>query len=470
MTTPKNPIQEKTEESSALWEQLRQWDTDHVWHPFEAHDPNDPMRPPLFLHGEGCWLTDSDGNRLLDGVSSLWCNLHGHRVPRIDQAVKDQLDRLAHSTLLGAAHEPSARLARKLVEIAPAGLNRVYFSDNGATAVEAALKIAFQYQQQRPDSKPGKNRYLALNEAYHGDTLGAVAVGDIPRFHRQFGPLLFPVRRACQPFCYRCPLGLSRPSCQLACATEAVDLIRQQADELAAVIVEPVVQGAAGMVVAPEGWLRAVADACKLHDVLLIADEVATGFGRTGKLFACQHEDVTPDLLCLAKGITGGYLPLAATLATDKIFEAFSGPPAAGRAFYHGHTYSGNPLGAAAALASLEILLEPGYQESVEEKGRLLESALSPLLEHPRVGQIRRKGLMLGVELVADRATRMPLPPERRTGRTVCDHARSLGVLLRPLGDVVVVMPPLAIRTEEIHHLAKAVVGSIGKVLPPGVD
>jgi len=222
--------------------------------------------------------------------------------------------------------------------------------------------------------------------------------------------------------------------------------------------------------VAPEGWLRAVADACKRHDVLLIADEVATGFGRTGKLVACQHESVTPDLLCLAKGITGGYLPLAATLATDQIFGAFTGPPSAGRAFYHGHTYSGNPLGAAAALASLEILLEPGYLEAVDEKGRLLESALSPLLGHPRVGEIRRKGLMLGVELVADRATRAPLDPGRRTGRAVCDHARSLGVLLRPLGDVVVLMPPLAIRPDEIHHLAHAVVASVHKVLPPGAD
>lgn len=470
MKTAPDSDEYPTSEPSSVWEQARLWDRDHVWHPFEPHDPEDPLRPPLFLSGEGCWLFDSEGNRLLDGVSSLWCNLHGHRVPRIDQAVRDQLDRLAHCTLLGAAHEPAARLARKLVEIAPPGLNRVYFSDNGATAVEAALKIAFQYQQQRPDPKPGKTRYLALNEAYHGDTLGAVAVGDIPRFHRQFGPLLFPVKRACQPFCYRCPLGLARPACQLACANEAVGLIQRHADELAAVIVEPVVQGAAGMVVAPEGWLRAVADACKRHDVLLIADEVATGFGRTGKLFACQHEGVTPDLLCLAKGITGGYLPLAATLATDQIFEAFTGPPSAGRAFYHGHTYSGNPLGAAAALASLEILLEPGYLEAVDEKGRLLESALSPLLGHPRVGEIRRKGLMLGVELVADRANREPLDPGRRTGRAICDHARSLGVLLRPLGDVVVLMPPLAISPDEIHHLAHAVVASVHKVLPPGAD
>jgi adenosylmethionine-8-amino-7-oxononanoate aminotransferase len=449
-------------------ETLHQWDRDHLWHPFEPHDPLDPRQSPLFVAGEGCWLIDSEGNRLLDGVSSLWCNLHGHRVPRIDQAVRDQLARLAHATLLGAANVPAVQLARKLVEVAPRGLQRVFFSDDGATAVEAALKIAFQYQQQRPDPKPGKNRYLALNEAYHGDTLGAVAVGDIPRFHRQFGPLLFPVHRACQAFCYRCPLGKARPACNLACADEAVGLIERHADTLAAVIVEPVVQGAAGMVVAPEGWLGSVARACKRHDVLLIADEVATGFGRTGKLFACEHEGVTPDLLCLAKGITGGYLPLAATLATDQVFQAFCGPASAGRAFYHGHTYSGNPLGAAAALASLEILLEPGYLEAVEKKGRLLEDALAPLLDHPRVGEIRRKGLMLGVELVANRQTREPLPPARRTGRAVCDHARGLGVLLRPLGDVVVLMPPLAIQSGEIGHLADAVIRSIHQILPAG--
>ena len=461
---------EQPGEKAVDLELLRQWDWDHVWHPFEPHDIGAPQKPPLFVRGEGCWLIDSEGNRVLDGVSSLWCNLHGHRVPDIDQAIRDQLDQLAHSSLLGAINIPAARLARKLVEVAPKGLSRVYFSDDGATAVEAALKIAFQYQQQRPNPQPGKNRFLALNEAYHGDTLGAVAVGDIPRFHRQFGPLLFPVKRVCQPFCYRCPLNLKRPECALACASEATELIRRHAHELAAVIVEPVVQGAAGMVVAPAGWLEAVALACKRFDVLLIADEVATGFGRTGRLFACEHEGIVPDLLCLAKGITGGYLPLAATLATEAVFQAFCGPPSEGRAFYHGHTYSGNPLGAAAALASLEMLLKPGYLAEVETKGKRLEAGLAVLAKHAHVGEIRRKGLMLGIELVANSVTRAPFGAAERVGRRVTDHARSHGVLLRPLGDVVVVMPPLSITGAEIDLLAQAVSRTIFETLPDGFN
>ncbi len=463
---PINPATAPADSDPASLARLRLWDRDHLWHPFEPFDAENPQAPPLIIAGDGCWLIDSEGNRLLDGVSSLWCNLHGHRVPQLDAALLGQTGQMAHSTLLGASHIPAVKLARRLVECAPVGLTRVFFSDDGATAVEAALKIALQYQQQRPDPKPGKTSYLALTDAYHGDTLGAVAVGDIPRFHRQFAPLLFPVQRVAQPSCKRCPLGLSRPSCALACARETVTLIGLHADKLAAIIVEPVIQGAAGMVVAPEGWLAAVADAARRHDVLLIADEVATGFGRTGRLFACDHEGVIPDLLCLAKGLTGGYLPLAATMATEKVFAAFTGPPSAGRAFYHGHTYSGNPLGAAVALASLEMLLEPGYLEKVEPKGARLQAALAPLLDHPCVGDIRRKGLMLGIELVSDRATLAPLPVPGRTGRLVCDRARAFGLLIRPLGDVLVLMPPLAITYEEIDHLAVGLLAAIGEVIP----
>jgi adenosylmethionine-8-amino-7-oxononanoate aminotransferase len=404
---------------------------------------------------------DLDGNEYLDGVSSLWCNVHGHRVPEIDAAVREQLDAVAHSTLLGASNVPAIRLARRLAELAPPGLTHVFFSDDGATAVEVALKMAFQYQRQRPDPKPGKTRFLALQAAYHGDTLGDVSVGDLERFHHLFRPLLFDTIRAPSPHCYRCPLGLERSRCRIDCAEELARLVRDHADELAAVVVEPLVQGAAGMIVGPEGWLRRVREVTREHDVLLIADEVAVGFGRTGTLFACTQEAVAPDFLCAAKGLTGGYLPLAATLTTDQVYNAFLGPPEAGRTFYHGHTYTGNPLGAAAALASLDLLEAPAGLPSLPAKVERLKAQLDRLRALPHVGDVRQKGLMAGVELVADRATKRPFPPSRRTGAAACRFAREQGVLLRPLGDVVVVMPPLAIDLSLLDRLGDVLYNSV---------
>jgi adenosylmethionine-8-amino-7-oxononanoate aminotransferase len=410
-------------------------------------------RPLIVERAHGCFLVDLDGNEYLDGVSSLWCNVHGHRVPEIDAAVREQLDAVAHSTLLGISNVPAIRLARRLVEVAPPGLNHVFFSDDGATAVEVALKMAFQYQRQRPDSKPKKTRFLAVQSAYHGDTLGDVSVGDLGRFHHLFAPLLFPTIRAPSPHCYRCPLGLERSRCHIDCADELTVLVQAHAGELAAVVVEPLVQGAAGMVVAPEGWLRRVREVTSEYDVLLIADEVAVGFGRTGTMFACEQEGVVPDFLCVAKGLTGGYLPLAATLTTDEVYDAFLGPPEAGRTFFHGHTYTGNPLGAAAALASLDLLEAPSGLASLSRKIERLRNHLDRMRDLPHVGDVRQKGLMAGVELVADKATKRPFPPERRVGQAACRLARDQGVLLRPLGDVVVVMPPLAIDLRLLDRL-----------------
>jgi adenosylmethionine-8-amino-7-oxononanoate aminotransferase len=447
-------IREKVENlvMEAMREQLEQWDREHVWHPFTPMQPYAEEKPLIIERARGCFLVDLDGREYLDGVSSLWCNVHGHRVPELDQAIAEQLQRVAHSTLLGLANVPSILLARRLVELAPPGLTRVFFSDDGATAVEVALKMAFQYWRQCPTPRTQKTRYLSLNAAYHGDTLGDVSVGDLARFHHLFAPLLFPTVRAPSHYCYRCPLGLERSRCRIDCVEELARLVREHADTLAAVVIEPLVQGAAGMITAPEGYLRRVREITREQGVLLIADEVAVGFGRTGSVFACSQEAVSPDFLCLAKGLTGGYLPLAATLTTDEVFAAFLGKPEEGRTFYHGHTYTGNPLGAAAALASIDLLeseVLPGLPAKVER----LRGHLERLASLSCVGEVRQCGLMAGIELAQERASKKPFAPGLRMGARVCRLAREQGVLLRPLGDVVVVMPPLAIEVSLLDRL-----------------
>jgi adenosylmethionine-8-amino-7-oxononanoate aminotransferase len=434
-------------------EQLEQWDREHVWHPFTPMQAYAAEKPLIIAEARGCFLIDLDGREYLDGVSSLWCNVHGHRVPELDDALRRQLDAVAHSTLLGISNVPAIRLARRLVELAPPGLNHVFFSDDGATAVEVALKMAFQYWRQCSTPRPEKTRFLALQGAYHGDTLGDVSVGDLARFHHLFAPLLFPTVRAPGPYCYRCPLGLERSRCRIDCVEELAKLVRRHADTLAAVVIEPLVQGAAGMITAPEGYLRRVREVTRQQNVLLIADEVAVGFGRTGTMFACEQEDVAPDFLCLAKGLTGGYLPLAATLTTDDVYNAFLGPPEAGRTFYHGHTYTGNPLGAAVALANLDLLEAPGGLPALPEKIARLQRHLERLRNFSIVGDVRQKGLLAGIELVRERQTREPFPAALRMGARFCRLAREQGVLLRPLGDVVVVMPPLAIELSLVDRL-----------------
>jgi adenosylmethionine-8-amino-7-oxononanoate aminotransferase len=438
-------------------EQLARWDQDHVWHPFTPV-PVEGAGPSLIIErAEGFFLVDTEGRRYLDGVSSLWCNVHGHRVPEIDEAIRAQLDLVAHSTLLGLANVPSIVLARRLVERAPPGLTRVFFSDDGATAVEVALKMAFQFWRQCSPPRPNKTRFLALGGAYHGDTLGDVSVGDLARFHHLFAPLLFPTVRAPSPYCYRCPLGLERSSCHNECFQRLAGLVREQADHLAAVVIEPLVQGAAGMITSPPGFLRQVRQVTRECGVLLIADEVAVGMGRTGTLFACSQEEVAPDFLCLAKGLSAGYLPLAATLTTEEVFRAFLGEPHEGRAFYHGHTFTGNPLGAAAALANLQRLETAGVLEALPAKEERLGKLLRKMEGLPCVGEVRQRGLMAGIELVQDRASRQPFPAVRRVGSQVCRRAREHGVFLRPLGDVIVLMPPLAIPDPLLDRLGEVV-------------
>jgi adenosylmethionine-8-amino-7-oxononanoate aminotransferase len=432
--------------------QLEQWDRDHVWHPFTPMQQYADEKPLIIARAHGCYLVDYDGNEYLDGVSSMWCNVHGHRVPELDAAIRDQLDSVSHSTLLGLANIPSIQLARQLVELAPTGLTRVFYSDDGATAVEVALKMAFQYWQQCAQPKSQKTRYLALHGAYHGDTLGDVSVGDLARFHHLFAPLLFPTVRAPSPYCYRCPLELERVRCSIDCVDVLVNSVKEQADTLAAVVIEPLMQGAAGMIAAPDGFLRRVRQVTREYGVLLIADEVAVGVGRTGTMFACEREDVVPDFLCLAKGLTGGYLPLAATLTTEEVFRAFLGRPEDGRTFYHGHTYTGNQLGCAVALTNLERLQACVLPE-LPTKVERLRQHFQRMAALPCVGDVRQQGMMAGIELVQDRTAKLPFPATKRVGERVCRMAREYGVLLRPLGDVIVVMPPLAIEIALLDRL-----------------
>jgi adenosylmethionine-8-amino-7-oxononanoate aminotransferase len=422
-------------------------------------------KPVIIKQGEGSYLIDVEGNRYLDGVSSLWVTLHGHCHPELNRAIKEQLDRIAHSTLLGLANVPSILLAQKLVEITPPGLNKVFYSDNGATAVEIALKIAFQYWQQKDGGRyRRKTKFISFVNAYHGDTIGSVSVGGIPLFHGIFKPLLFECLHAPAPFCYRCPLGLERESCGMACLNQLEGLLEKHREEVAALIIEPLVQGAAGMITAPDGFLRRVRELCSKYNVLLIADEVAVGFGRTGRLFACEHEDVTPDLMCLAKGITGGYLPLAATLATDEIYEAFLGEPEECKTFYHGHTYTGNPLACAAALASIELFEKTDLLASLQPKIDLLRRGLENFRDLPHVGDIRQRGMMVGIELVVDKDTKEPYAMKEQIGHRVILEARGRGLILRPLGNVIVLMPVLSMSNEELNRVLEITYESIAVV------
>ena len=414
---------------------------------------------------DGCWLTTTDGRRVFDGVASLWCNVHGHRNPEIDAAVARQLGRVAHVTTLGMSGEITDRLARRLVEITPGDLSHVFFSCDGSSAVEAALKMAFQYWQQRENPRPEKTKYLALSLAYHGDTTGAVSLGGIKYFHQLFAPILFSPIRGPVPCTYRMPKGVTAESACEHYAGEIEKLLREHHGQLSAVVMEPLVQGAAGMVTHPVGLLRRVRELCDEFDVLLICDEVATGFGRTGKLFACEHESVTPDILCVGKGLTGGYLPMAATIARPHIYKAFLGEVSESRQFFHGHTYGGNPLAAAAALASIELLLETDALPAVDAKAKRLRTRLSRLLDHPHVGDIRGRGLMVGIELVDDRTTRTAFDPAELIGRRICQAAVGRGVWLRPLTDVVVIMPPLVATDSELDLVADVTREAIGDVV-----
>jgi len=414
-----------------------------LWHPFTQHSAWE-LEPPLIIErARGTTLYDTDGRAYIDGVSSLWANVHGHAHPHIDAAVRDQLDRMAHSTMLGLTHPPAIRLAERLLELAPDGLTRVFYSDSGSTAVEVALKMAYQWWvQSEGASEPSRRTtFIRLRHAYHGDTIGSVSLGGIDLFHACYGPLLFDSLQA-----------------EPGDAADMERLLAEHGDRVCAVVVEPLVQGAAGILVHPPGYLRSVRELCDSYGVPLICDEVATGFGRTGRMFACEHEDVRPDLMCVAKGLTGGYLPLAATLATERIFEGFLGRGEEQRTFFHGHTYTGNPLACAAALASLEVFAQERTLERLAPKIELLAAWLDELVAPlVAVRAIRRRGFMCGIELHDPSHA-------AQTGHRVTLEARRRGAIVRPLGDVIVLMPPLAIIEDELRRLVEITAESIGEV------
>ncbi|MFG0295206.1 MAG: adenosylmethionine--8-amino-7-oxononanoate transaminase [Maioricimonas sp. JB045] len=432
---------------------LRSRDNDHVWHPFTPMSAYRDEGAPIIERGEGFHLIDVEGRRYLDGISSLWCNVHGHRVPEIDAAVRDQLDRVAHTTLLGLSSPPSIDLAARLVQAAPEGLNRVFYSDSGSTAVEAALKIVYQYHQQKRSNPQHRDLFATVGGAYHGDTIGSVSVGSIDLFHRTYGKLLFSTVSVPSPTALRYPEGFTSETFVRHCFDEVERVVAENHQRLAAFVIEPLVQGASGILVHPPGYLKHVREVTARYDVPLIADEVAVGFGRTGTMFACEQEDVRPDIMCLAKGITGGYLPLAATLVTDAIYEAFLAEPAEGKTFFHGHTYTGNPLACAAALASLDLFEQNDVLANVRRNEQILAECLAPLQDHPHVAEVRQKGLMVGIELVADRETLEPFPAERRTGHRVTLAARRRETIVRPLGDVAVLMPAPAMPGDLVRRL-----------------
>ena len=448
-------------------QQLTRWDHRYLWHPFTQMQEWEAEPPLIIERGHGPYLFDIEGRRYLDGVSSLWVNVHGHRHPVLDHALTAQLGKIAHSTLLGLSNPPAIELARELVRLAPRGLTRVFYSDNGSTAVEVALKMAVQYWQQRIPSVAGKTKFVRLRLAYHGDTLGAVSVGNIDLFHSRFAPLLFPTLEVDAPYCYRCPLKLAFPSCRMACVEPIERLLRMRHKEIAGFILEPMVQAAAGMIVAPPGYLKQIRDLCTKYGVLLIADEVATGFGRTGRMFACQHEAVMPDLMAISKGLTGGYMPLAATLTTDDIYHAFLGRYDEWKTFFHGHSYTGNPLGCAVALANIRLFRKARTLSVLRPKISALARQLKPLKQLNHVGDIRQLGFMVGIELVKDRDSREPYSPAERIGHHVSMEARRLGLLLRPLGNVLVLMPPLATKPKDAGLMISILKRAIQSVTSP---
>jgi len=442
--------------SSENYERLKRLDHRHLWHPFTQMRAWMREQPIIVERGEGNYLIDVNGRRYLDGVSSLWCNVHGHRKAELDRALAAQAGRIAHSTMLGLGNVPATELGAELIAIAPSGLSRVFYSDSGAEAVEVAIRIAAQYFQL--SGAPARTRFLTLTESYHGDTIGSVSLGFSEPFHRHVRGLLFPALKTDPPHVFRFQRAMAPQAATRAALDAAARIIEEHRDTLAALVIEPMMQGAAGMWAHDAEFLRGIAALARAAGALVIGDEVATGFGRTGAMFASEHAGLAPDLLCLGKGITGGYLPLAATLATENIFAAFLGEPRDFRAFYYGHTYTGNPLAAAVARANLALFRDEKIIDRIQPRIAQMATGLrARFADLPQVADIRQQGLMVGIELMEDPARKIPFPPEQMIGHRIITRARDKGVVIRPLGDVIILMPPLSISAEELDFLLDAV-------------
>jgi adenosylmethionine-8-amino-7-oxononanoate transaminase len=437
-----------------------------LWHPYTQMKDfeNEPM---LFVdRAEGVFLFDNNGGRFYDTISSWWCILHGHNHPRIKAAITAQMDRLEQVHLAGTTHEGAILLAERLVEMTPANLTKVFYSDNGSTACEVALKMSFQFWKQTGATK--REKFVSLERGYHGDTIGTMSVGGVPGFRGAFSPLLFESFRLPSPYCYRCPCGEDGScSCRLACLDPLEKLLENRGYEIAGIILEPLLQAAGGMIVYPEAYLRRMAEITKRHGIHLILDEVATGFGRTGRMFALEHAGVEPDFVCLSKGLTAGYLPMAATLTTEEVYQAFYDDYAKGKTFFHGHTYTGNPLAAAAGLASLNTFEEDGVLEEVQDRSSRLQKEKARFSELPWVGDVRGIGMVAAFELVQDRVTKAPFPAELRMGREVYRLGLKHGVILRPLGDVVYLFLPLCVTDEQLGDILERTYAAVSRLEVP---
>ena len=453
-------------------------DRKHLWHPFTPNSVwmDESFHPISVVAGEGSWLIDAEGKRYLDGNSSIWTNLHGHRHPRLDEAIRSQLSKIAHSSFLGLTHEPAAQLAKELLAfVLPhgnSGLNRVFFSDDGSTAMEAGLKMIVQSFAQT--GQPQRTQFISPEGAYHGDTVGAMSLGPSDHFHRHYQPLLFPSRRVMAPFCYRCRYNRAQPEkadarsyrqCNFECATQAEEEIARSGENLAAWVLEPRVQGAAGMIMHPEGYAQRTCEAARKVGAKVLLDEVLTAFGRTGPAMSFHAERISPDVIALAKGLSGGYLPLAATLVSEEIFRAFDG--ALENTFFHGHSYTANALGCAVARASLALLQDAEEQKRRAALSQNLRELSQDFWKHPNVGDVRQEGAILAVEIVADRATRRPFPAAERRGAHICQTAREFGLLTRPIGDVLILMPPYSTTPDELAQMVHALKKSLAKEISP---
>lgn len=438
-------------------------DKRYVWHPFTQMKDWIAGENLMIERGEGVWLYDTCGKKYLDGVSSLWVNVHGHCRRELNEAIKDQMDKISHTTYLGLGHPLASDLAEKLVQISPDGLQKVFYSDNGSTAMEVAMKIAYQYWQQKDNGKFfKKKKFVSFKEAYHGDTIGSVSLGGIDLFHEVYGALLFDTYKVPYPYSYR--FEHDEIGCGEFCLDRLEEVLKEKSDEIAGIVIEPEVQGASGMIMTSPGFMKGVEKLARKYSVLLICDEVAVGFGRTGEMFASDIENIKPDIMSVAKSITGGYLPLAATLTTDEVFEAFLGDYSEKKTFFHGHTYTANPLGCAVAMVSLKLFEQDKLIEKIKTRAIESESLLKRTSELDHVGNIRQKGLMFGLELVRDKITKEPYDWSERIGVKVINEARKCGVIIRPLGNVVVMMPPLCITKDELVYLMDAVYKSIKTV------
>ncbi|BAK16318.1 adenosylmethionine-8-amino-7-oxononanoate aminotransferase [Solibacillus silvestris StLB046] len=432
--------------------ELQAKDLQHVWHPCSQMKDYEQFPPIVIKRGEGVWLYDERDNRYLDAVSSWWVNLFGHANPRISKALSEQAFTLEHTIFANFTHEPAVKLAEKLVELTPVNLNKVFFADNGSSAIEVALKMSFQYHMQ--SGKKSKTRFLALTDAYHGETLGALSVGGVDLYNEVYQPLLLDTVRAQGPDCFRCPFNDRPESCQVQCIRYVEEQLVNHHNDIAAVIIEPLIQAAAGMKMYPPGYLKRLRELCTVYDVHLIADEIAVGFGRTGTLFACEQADISPDFMCLSKGLTGGYLPLSAVLTTDKVYEAFYDDYGTMKAFLHSHSYTGNTLACRVALEVLAIFEEEDYLAIIRSKGeRMRKLALEAFSALHSVGEYRQTGLVGAIELVKNRDTKEPLPGEERIGYQIYKRALAKGLLIRPLGNILYFMPPYIISDEEMEFM-----------------